>query len=329
LTSASPDSWSLKHATSRGEAIHPNSPAGRYAPSPTGDLHLGNLRTALLAWLFARASGRAFRLRVEDLDAARVRPGMAERQQQDLAALGLTFDGEPMVQSERSAAYRQALARLADRTYECFCSRREIAEATLAPHGAPRSYPGTCRALTGSERDRRRQTRTPALRVRADGAVQTVLDELRGRVTRPVDDFVVQRNDGVTAYMLAVVVDDAAMGVDQVVRGDDLLAAAPDQAWLATVLGLPVPAYAHVPLVLNAAGGRLAKRDGAVTLTDLTAAGIGSGAVLGMLATSLGLAAPGEPVTVELLLERFDPSLLPTDPWLWDPRNGAPAQPGV
>jgi glutamyl-tRNA synthetase len=281
----------------------------------------------LLAWLFARASGRAFRLRVEDLDAARIRPGMAERQQQDLAALGLTFDGVPMVQSARSAAYRQALARLADRTYECFCSRREIAEATLAPHGELRHYPGTCRALTDSERERRRQTRTPALRVRADGAVQTVLDQLRGRVTRPVDDFVVQRNDGVAAYMLAVVVDDAAMGVDQVVRGDDLLAAAPDQAWLATVLGLPVPTYAHVPLVLNAAGGRLAKRDGAVTLTDLTAAGVGSAAVLGMLATSLGLAAPGEPVTVELLLDRFDSSQLPTDPWLWEPRNVTPVVP--
>jgi glutamyl-tRNA synthetase len=115
--------------------------------------------------------------------------------------------------------------------------------------------------------------------------------------------------------------------VDQVVRGDDLLAAAPDQAWLATVLGLPVPTYAHVPLVLNAAGGRLAKRDGAVTLTDLMAAGVGSDAVLGMLATSLGLAAPGEPVTVELLLDRFDSSQLPTDPWLWEPRNITPVVP--
>src|SRR5215217_5250370 len=140
--------------------------AGRYAPSPTGELHLGNLRTALLGWLFARSTGRRFLLRIEDLDTARVRPGMAEQQRADLAALGITFDGEPMVQSQRLAAYQEALVKLADRTYECFCSRREIAEAASAPHGSVARYPGTCRNLSEAERIDRRQRRQPALRLR-------------------------------------------------------------------------------------------------------------------------------------------------------------------
>src|SRR5215213_1431840 len=122
--------------------------AGRYAPSPTGELHLGNLRTALLAWLFARSTGRRFLFRIEDLDAARVRPGMAEQQRADLAALGVTFDAEPVVQSERLAAYHDALRALVPTTYECFCSRREIAQAASAPHGTVSRYPGTCRNLT-------------------------------------------------------------------------------------------------------------------------------------------------------------------------------------
>ena len=211
--------------------------AGRYAPSPTGELHLGNLRTALLGWLFARSSGRRFLLRIEDLDAARVRPGMADQQQADLAALGITFDGEPVVQSQRLAAYQEALVELADRTYECFCSRREIAEAASAPHGSVARYPGTCRNLTEAERIDRRQRRQPALRLRADGALYTVHDLLHGDITAEVDDVVLRRNDGVAAYNLAVVVDDAFSGVDQVVRGDDLLPAAVSQAFLAELLG--------------------------------------------------------------------------------------------
>ena len=250
--------------------------AGRYAPSPTGELHLGNLRTALLAWLFARSTGRRFLLRIEDLDAARVRPGMADQQLADLAALGITFDGEPVVQSQRLAAYQEALVKLADRTYECFCSRREIAEAASAPHGSVARYPGTCRNLTEAERIDRRRRRQPALRLRADGAVQTVHDLLHGDITAEVDDVVLRRNDGVPAYNLAVVVDDAFSGVDQVVRGDDLLPAAVTQAFLAELLGHRPPTYAHVPLAVNAAGRRLAKRDGAVTLPELAARGPGA-----------------------------------------------------
>jgi glutamyl-tRNA synthetase len=290
--------------------------AGRYAPSPTGELHLGNLRTALLAWLFARSTGRRFLLRIEDLDAARVRPGMAERQLADLAALGVTFDGKPVVQSQGLAAYHEALRSLIDRTYECFCSRREIAEAASAPHGTVSRYPGTCRNLTDAERATRRLTRRPALRLRANGARQTIRDSLHGEMTMEVDDVVLLRNDGVPAYNLAVVVDDAFSGIDQVVRGDDLLPAAPAQAYLAELLGAHPPSYAHVPLAVNAAGQRLAKRDGAVTLPELAAEGLGPDAVLALIAESLLLAAPGESLTPDVLLERFDPDRLPRTPWV-------------
>ena len=289
---------------------------GRYAPSPTGGLHLGNLRTALLAWLFARSSGRRFLLRIEDLDAARVRPGMADQQLADLTTLGITFDGEPVVQSQRLAAYHAALVRLADRTYECFCSRREVAEAASAPQGKLALYPGTCRNLTDAERIDRRRTRRPALRLRADGATHTVHDMLHGDITAEVDDVVLRRNDGVPAYNLAVVVDDASSGIDQVVRGADLLVAAVTQAFLAELLGHRPPSYAHVPLAVNATGQRLAKRDGAVTLAELAARGLEPAAVLGLIAESLNLAAGGERVSPDALLQRFDPGRLPRWPWV-------------
>jgi glutamyl-tRNA synthetase len=292
--------------------------AGRYAPSPTGELHLGNLRTAVLAWLFARSTGRAFLLRIEDLDTSRVRPGLADQQLRDLTALGLDFDGVPVVQSQRAAAYAAALTGIADRTYECFCTRREIAEAASAPHGSPGRYPGTCRDLSAAERTERRRTRTPALRLRADGARQTVDDLLHGEVTGPVDDFVVQRNDGVAAYNLAVVVDDAESGVDQVVRGDDLLPSAMNQAYLAGLLGHSAPRYAHVPLAVNAQGRRLAKRDGAVTLSDLAAEGVSPTEVLGLIARSLGWPLPRR---LADLLPHFDPARLPREPWVVHPAS--------
>jgi glutamyl-tRNA synthetase len=307
FTGASPDDRSNRHS---------GTGAGRYAPSPTGELHLGNLRTGLLAWLFARSTGRRFLLRIEDLDAARVRPGMAEQQLADLAALGITFDGEPVVQSQRLTAYQQAMLKLADRTYECFCSRREIAEAASAPHGSVARYPGTCRNLTEAERIGRRRKRQPALRLRADGALQTAHDMLHGDITAKVDDVVLRRNDGVPAYNMAVVVDDASSGIDQVVRGDDLLPAAPTQAFLAELLGYPLPTYAHVPLAVNPEGRRLAKRDGAVTLSDRAALGMEPRAVLGLLSESLELASPGEEISPEVLLERFDPERLPRSSWV-------------
>ena len=291
--------------------------AGRFAPSPTSELHVGNLRTALLAWLFARSSGRDFLVRIEDLDQARVAAaaGVAERQLADLAALGIDHDGEIVRQSERLPLYAAALERL--EVYECYCSRREIAESAQAPQGdSDRPYPGTCRDLTEAERAAKRAVRPAALRVRAGGATWTVTDELYGRVTREVDDFVLRRGDGTYAYNLAVVVDDGAQGVDQVVRGDDLLSSAPRQAWLADQLGITPPTYAHVPLAVGPDGLRLAKRDGAVTMTDLAALGVTPAEVLAKLAASLGLAEVDEMVTLDSLLDRFDPATLPRDPWV-------------
>lgn len=299
--------------------------AGRYAPSPTAALHLGNLRTAVVAWLMARSTGREFWLRIEDLDTARVRAAgeVAAGQEADLRRLGLDFDPPVVRQSERLPAYRAAAAGLGDRLYECFCTRREIAEAATAPHrDGLRPYPGTCRNLTDAERATRRATRPPAWRIRGGGAASTITDIWAGQVTAVVDDFVVRRNDGVWAYNFAVVVDDLAQQVDQVVRGDDLLSSAPRQAWLARELGGAAPTYGHVPLALNAAGARLAKRDGAVTLADLAGLGIDPPRVLGILAESLGLAGPGEPVTPGVLLERWRPSGLPRAPWVVPPLGG-------
>lgn len=297
-------------------------PAGRFAPSPTGDLHLGNLRTALLAWLFARTTGSAFRVRMDDLDTARVRRGSAGVQLSDLRALGLDWDGPVEHQSARTALYARALERLeADgRVYPCFCTRAEIREAASAPHGPlpEGAYPGTCRSLGARERTRRlAEGRATALRFRADSLERvTVSDRLLGEVSGHVDDFVLRRGDGTFAYNLAVVVDDAEQAIREVVRGADLLESTSRQVVLARALGLPVPAYAHVPLVLAPDGARLAKRHGAVTLRDI---GATAPHVLSALAASAGLAAPGEAVSPADLLDRFAPERLPTRPTTWDP----------
>lgn len=293
---------------------------GRFAPSPTGDLHLGNLRTALVAWLFARHAGSRFLVRMEDLDPVTSRPEHEARQLADLAALGLDWDGPVVRQSTRRASHDAALADLEARglTYPCFCSRREIREASAAPHGEePGPYPGTCRDLTEADRAARVAAgRRAAIRLRSAGEVVTVLDRLHGEVSMPVDDVVLRRNDGVPAYNLAVVVDDAAQGVEEVVRGHDLLASTPRQAHLADLLGLPRPAWAHVPLVLGADGERLAKRHGSVTLADLRIAGTSVDEVRSLLAVSLGLSAPGETVSSGELVGRFDPARLPREPWV-------------
>ncbi len=284
--------------------------AGRFAPSPSGDLHVGNLRTAVLAWLCARSTGRDFLLRMEDLD--RVREGSEQRQLADLAALGIAWDGPVVHQSERSRLYDAALASLGGRglLFECFCTRREILDAPSAPHGPPGAYPGTCRGLTDAERDARRRERPAALRLRADVASFTIQDALHGPYEGAVDDVVLRRGDGVVAYHLAVVVDDAQQGVDQVVRGDDLLSSAPRQAHLASLLGLPAPSYVHVPLALNPAGRRLAKRDGAVTLGELTTRGVD---VMRTIAESLGL----DGSTPVELLDGFEIGSIPRDPWMF------------
>jgi len=287
--------------------------AGRFAPSPSGELHVGNLRTAILAWLFARSTGRRFLLRVEDLD--RARAGAEAVQLRDLAAIGVTWDGDVVRQTDRGNLYAKAITRLeeAGLTYECFCTRREIQEAPSAPHAPQGAYPGTCRNLDPAELEYKRSTRPAAIRLRADVTEYKVQDVLRGDYTGAVDDFVLRRNDGVTAYNLAVVVDDAAQGIDQVVRGDDLLSSTPRQAYLASLLSIPVPEYAHVPLVVNHDGARLAKRDGAVTLADLAGAGVPVEEVRDRLLASLGL----PPGNLNHALGAFDPARLPSEPWVW------------
>ncbi len=301
---------------------------GRYAPSPTGDLHLGNVRTALLAWLFARKAGGTYVLRVEDLDRPRVRPGAAARMLEDLRWLGLEWDEGPgcvgaygpYVQSERQALYEAYLGylRSADLVYPCYCSRAEVARAASAPQeGAdegPR-YPGTCRNLTIAERRAREEVgRRPCLRFRTPDRVIAFDDLVAGPITQnvaeAVGDFIVSRSDGIPGYQFAVVVDDALMRMSQVVRGADLLGSTARQIALGEALGFPVPVYAHVPLVVDRQGARLAKREHAVGVGALREAGYTVGRVLGALGASCGLCPPGEAVTLDDLLKGFQPARL-------------------
>lgn len=301
--------------------------SGRFAPSPTGDLHLGNLRTALFAAVVARWSGRGFLIRMEDLDRVTSSVEHETRQLADLAAIGVLPDpvDAPVVrQSERFELHREAIARLDERglVYPCFCTRREIrAEieaAASAPHGPlpDGAYPGTCRDLTATERARRLgEGRRPALRLRTDGEEIAITDRLVGEYRGAVDDVVLARSDGVPSYNLAVVVDDAAQGVTQVVRGDDLLSSTPRQVLLQRLLSLPTPEYWHIGLVLGPTGERLAKRDGAVTLTDLERGGVDVSTARDALARSLGLpigvsAGPADEF-VDALAAGFEPGLVP------------------
>lgn len=299
-------------------------PTGRFAPSPSGPLHLGNLRTALLAWLFARSAGSEFLLRIEDLDPARSRPEHEAGQLADLHAIGVDWDGEPVRQSERTELYRAAVARLEDAgsVYPCWCTRAEIRTAAEAPHGPlpGGAYPGTCRRLTATERSERERIagRPPSLRLDAGATPVAFDDRIHGPVDGAVDDFVLWRWDDTPAYNLAVVVDDADQEIGEVVRGDDLLDTTPRQVLLQRALGLPTPAYAHVPLVLATNGERLAKRHGAVTLADRAALGETTADVVAWMATSLSLAEAGEKPTSADLVHRFDPANLPREPTIFE-----------
>lgn len=299
---------------------------GRYAPSPSGDLHLGNLRTALLAWLLARVAGGRFVLRVEDLDRPRVRAGAAKRMLPDLRWLGLDWDEGPDIggpyapytQSERQSLYDACLQRLqkAGMVYPCYCSRADIARAASAPHGdedeGPR-YPGTCRDLTDSERRQREAAtphRQPSLRFRVDDERIVVFEDvLLGRreqqVQRAVGDFIVRRADGIYAYQFAVVVDDALMHISQVARGADLLSSTARQILLYEALGFPIPSFAHVPLMMDAGGRRLSKRQQSEGLKPLRAAGLPPEEVVGQLATSCGLLPAGTRISARALAEQY------------------------
>lgn len=279
-------------------------------------LHVGNLRTALVAYLGAVSAGGDFVVRIEDLDRANSTVDHERSQIRDLQELGLVFD-EPVVrQSDRFAVYDAVVADLTERglTYECFCSRREIREAASAPHDSlpDGAYPGTCRDLSVDERaERRTNGRTPAIRLRTNGEEYDVDDLVVGRFRGAIDDVVLRRNDGVPAYNLAVVVDDAWQKVTQVVRGEDLLSSTPRQIHLQHLLGYPTPEYAHVPLVVGADGERLAKRHGAVTIADLQNRGESITDVRDEILASLGL--PGG--SLSDVVARFDWSAVPTKPW--------------
>jgi glutamyl-tRNA synthetase len=317
-------------------------PRGRYAPSPTGRLHLGNARTALLAWLDARSAGGAFVLRIEDLDRARVKPDAERELLEDLSWLGLDWDegpdrGGPFApyrQSERMDRYDAAIETLLanGRAFLCACSRADVARAASAPHAAddegPR-YPGACRGLDPARVRARaaEQGRAPVVRFDGRGDIVEVTDEIAGRIATDaggVDDFVLRRADGTAAYQLAVVVDDAAMKIDRVVRGDDLLRSTPRQLALYRALGSPAPAFAHVPLVLAPGGERLAKRTRPESLASLREQGVSAGEVVGALAASAGLLDGGGPATPAALISGFTLGRVARQPVVID-RLGAPA----
>lgn len=305
---------------------------GRYAPSPTGPLHLGNLRTALLVWLFARSAGGASVLRIEDLDLPRVRPGALAGLLADLRWLGLDWDEGPLVggaygpyiQSQRQDLYLAALATLRERerVYPCYCTRAELASIASAPHNGDTTlpYPGTCRTL--SERQRREREaagRRPSLRFKSPETPISFTDTLAGRIEEHValttGDFIVRRSDGIIAYQLAVVVDDALMGITQIVRGSDLLSSTARQLAIFDALGYPHPhAFAHAPLALDATGQRMSKRDHSAGLAAARARGARPEDVLGALAASCDFWPPHTPATLDELLAVFDISRLRRSP---------------
>jgi len=288
----------VDHRTSRG----------RFAPSPTGPLHVGNLRTALAASALARSSGGDFVIRFEDLDRVTSSRDIATQQLHDLASVGVVSHSQPAFQSERFSVYEDHINRLAalGLAYECFCSRKEIREAAHAPHGNHMLYPGTCRDLSESEREKRRAERSPALRLRSSREDVRFVDRVLGDCGGAVDDVVLRRNDGVPAYNLAVVVDDELQGITEVVRGDDLVGVTPSQIHLQQLLGFSTPTYCHVPLVVGTDGERLAKRHGAVSLSDLAASGYSADDVRAVLWASLGQ-----------IGDTFDLSLVPREPYVW------------
>jgi glutamyl-tRNA synthetase len=293
----------------------------RFAPSPTGDLHLGGAWTALASWVLARRAGGTHVLRVEDLDAPRVVAGSDARIQDDLRWLGLDWDEGPIRQSARSALYEEAIAKLAAKglVYPCDCSRAEIARVASAPHpGEDVLYPGLCRELDPA----RVMKRSPALRVRVPGVTivyeDSVVGTVRQDLAREVGDFVLRRGDGVFAYQIAVIVDDLEMGITDVVRGADLVASTPRQIWLARALGANEPRYTHLPLVVAADGSRLEKRTRGATVRELREKAVSAESIVGHLAFGLGLAPTAAPASARAIVERLDagaPIRWSREPW--------------
>jgi glutamyl-tRNA synthetase len=304
---------------------------GRFAPSPSGEMHLGNAWTALLAWLQVRSQGGAVVLRIEDLDPDRCRPEYTDQLLRDLSWLGLDWDEGPDVggpcgpyrQDERRHLYQEALAALQARglVYPCYCTRAEIRAAASAPHAGDdeQPYPGTCRHLSAAAgEERARQGRRPALRLLVPDETIEFTDGLYGRIAQNIGrgcgDFIVRRTDGVHAYQLAVVVDDAAMRITHVLRGDDLLASTPRQLYLYRLLGLTPPAFAHVPLLCGADGHRLSKRQHGLAIAALRDRGHTAGEIVGYLAHKAGLIPERRPVAAADIIGRFSLDRLPREP---------------
>lgn len=292
-----------------------NKVVGRFAPSPSGRMHLGNVFAALLAWLSVRSQDGEMVLRIEDLDPDRCRPEYAETLKEDLRWLGLDWDREQTPQSRRAAAYAEAFSSLEAQglVYPCYCSRTEL-HAASAPHASDGRvlYAGTCRTLTPAQRAEK--TKAPAWRLKVPDAVWTVEDRLQGiyreNLAQDCGDFIIRRADGVYAYQLAVVVDDAAAGVTEVVRGLDLLSSTPRQLYLYDRLGLQAPDFAHVPLLIAADGRRLSKRDRDMDL-GLLRQEKRPEEILGLLARWAGLLEKPEPIAARDLVAVFDWSRIP------------------
>ncbi len=301
---------------------------GRLAPSPTGAQHVGNARTYLLAWLSVRSRGGRLLLRIEDIDSPRVKAGAAQQALDDLRWLGLDWDGEPVVQTQRLPLYEAALQRLqhGEMVYPCTCTRGDIERAASAPHLEHEGpiYPGVCAGRQASDADALAE-RSFAWRVRTPNEAMHYDDGFRGPTTLNLHglggDFVVWKSAGTPAYQLAVVVDDAAQNVTQVLRGDDLVPSTPRQLLLYRLLDLPAPHFLHVPLVVGPDGRRLAKRHGDTRLSALRAAGVPADALLGLLAWSCGWLDRAEPIRAADLLPRFRLDTIPRTPFMLTPER--------
>lgn len=299
---------------------------GRFAPTPSGRLHLGNLLCAMLAYLSARSQGGRFLLRIEDVDAPRCPARLAARCVEDLARFGFDWDEPPLYQSRRTAVYEAALSRLRAQglVYPCFCTRAELHEAAPNEGDTQIVYPGTCARLTPEEAAARAMRRRPALRVRVPDRALRFEDALCGEVSenlaRDCGDFVVRRSDGLFGYQLAVVVDDALSGVTEVVRGRDILTSTPRQLFLQEALGYPRPRYAHIPLLRDAQGRRLAKRDRDLDLDALLARRTPE-QILGALAFACGLLPEERPASLRELVPRFGWEKISTDDWTLPPEK--------